>query len=684
MLLFFSFYYHNTSFNSDIKIVSKADNIIVIITPLNSKIEYSNKAGDTLLIYKRPVKEIYFSDSISGKSELNISLEHISNESADCNIEYNKTIIGIFEFFKEIRLHLVLYAFLLVWIICFFLVNKLRIQSIINLNIYRLLKYIIRNKPAKTPVLNTTNDNLSKFSVKPVFIVLIILYALSIFIGIGSYNIQQHESGKWRALVALEMKYSGDYVTPTLNGEKYYNKPPLFNYLLIPFVDSENDLELKLRSINIICIVLLLLTSFLVFRKQLNKQQARFALLVFAFSPLLFFKSSMFLNLDPFFSLLIVILFYLNYVGFNNSKVLRMFVGGYLITALAFLTKGYPALFFQLASLLSLSLVYKKFKILISWKHFIGLLGFFVVLGFYVFFYLSVNPDVDWLVHLMGDVKYKLDIGIARNLENFISFWGKSIIAFPVLFFMPFVLSKENLYFIFKNKFDAYCTILFIIGCLPFLFGDYYQQYILMLIPFIIIPIVRYLGSYTGIARKWVYSFLIFNIIVLIISILVNHFSMAFTGIISILIVVLFTVYLFKPSKMFSIWLLFFGVLLIARPIFTYTTIWKDNEDYSNIKEDAENLINKIESKELFLYPDRENINYATMYYLSYYYKNIISIDYTLVNNEHFFLSLEENIPSNALIIDSIAQQISYKHPDPYGLYHKNSTLYLFKIKDSN
>lgn len=290
MLLFFSFYYHNTSFNSDIKIVSKADNIIVIITPLNSKIEYSNKAGDTLLIYKRPVKEIYFSDSISGKSELNISLEHISNESADCNIEYNKTIIGIFEFFKEIRLHLVLYAFLLVWIICFFLVNKLRIQSIINLNIYRLLKYIIRNKPAKTPVLNTTNDNLSKFSVKPVFIVLIILYALSIFIGIGSYNIQQHESGKWRALVALEMKYSGDYVTPTLNGEKYYNKPPLFNYLLIPFVDSENDLELKLRSINIICIVLLLLTSFLVFRKQLNKQQARFALLVFAFSPLCFLK----------------------------------------------------------------------------------------------------------------------------------------------------------------------------------------------------------------------------------------------------------------------------------------------------------------------------------------------------------------------------------------------------------
>ena len=682
--MFFSFYYHNTSFNSDIRIVSKADNKIIIITPLNSKIEYSNKAGDTLLIYKRPVKEIYLIDSISGKNRLNISLEQISNESFDCNLEYNKTIIGIFQFFKEIRLNLILFLFLFAYLLSFYVINKFKIQNVIIRKRCFLLKWIIRNKSKNTFFRNTAIDNFSKFPVKPVFIVLIILYTLSIFIGLGSYNIQQNESGKWRALVALEMKYSGDFVTPTLNGENYFNKPPLFNYLLIPFVDSENLLEFKLRAVNVFCIILLLLTSFLVFRKQLNKEQARFALLVFAFSPLLFFKSSMFLSLDPFFSLLIVILFYFNYVGFNNSKVLWMFVGGYLITALAFLTKGYPALFFQIASLLSLSLVFKKFKILISWKHFVGLFVFFAILGFYVLVYQSVNPGVDWLALLLGDVKYKLDIGIARNFENFVSFWGKSIIAFPVLFFIPLVLSKENLYFILKNKFDAYCTILFIIGCLPFLFGDYYQQYILMLIPFIIIPIVRYLGSYTGIARKWVYSFLIFNIIVLIISILVNHFSMAFTGIISSLIVVLFTVYLFKPSKMFSIWLLFFGVLLIARPIFTYTTIWKDNEDYSNIKEDAENLINKIESKELFLYPDRENINYATMYYLSYYYKNIISIDYTLVNNEHFFLSLEENIPSNALIIDSIAQQISYKHPDPYGLYHKNSTLYLFKIKDSN
>ena len=33
-----------------------------------------------------------------------------------------------------------------------------------------------------------------------------------------------------RSLVALEMKLSGNYITPTLNGEFYYNKPPLYNW----------------------------------------------------------------------------------------------------------------------------------------------------------------------------------------------------------------------------------------------------------------------------------------------------------------------------------------------------------------------------------------------------------------------------------------------------------------------
>ena len=35
-----------------------------------------------------------------------------------------------------------------------------------------------------------------------------------------------------RALVAFEMKMSGNFIVPTLNGEFYFNKPPLYNWMI--------------------------------------------------------------------------------------------------------------------------------------------------------------------------------------------------------------------------------------------------------------------------------------------------------------------------------------------------------------------------------------------------------------------------------------------------------------------
>jgi 4-amino-4-deoxy-L-arabinose transferase-like glycosyltransferase len=35
-----------------------------------------------------------------------------------------------------------------------------------------------------------------------------------------------------RAIVAMEMDITGEYVVPKINGWNYYNKPPLFNWVL--------------------------------------------------------------------------------------------------------------------------------------------------------------------------------------------------------------------------------------------------------------------------------------------------------------------------------------------------------------------------------------------------------------------------------------------------------------------
>ena len=35
-----------------------------------------------------------------------------------------------------------------------------------------------------------------------------------------------------RAVVAMEMYYSGDWIVPKIHGWNYYNKPPLFNWVV--------------------------------------------------------------------------------------------------------------------------------------------------------------------------------------------------------------------------------------------------------------------------------------------------------------------------------------------------------------------------------------------------------------------------------------------------------------------
>ena len=60
---------------------------------------------------------------------------------------------------------------------------------------------------------------------------LLLLPALLINLGLMTFI----DDEAIRALVALEMKWSGNFITPTLHGEYYYNKPPLFNGILLVF-----------------------------------------------------------------------------------------------------------------------------------------------------------------------------------------------------------------------------------------------------------------------------------------------------------------------------------------------------------------------------------------------------------------------------------------------------------------
>ena len=61
-------------------------------------------------------------------------------------------------------------------------------------------------------------------------LILLLLIFISFLVNLGVFPLY-HEEPR-RALITLEMIFSGNYMVPTYLGEYYYKKPPVFNWIL--------------------------------------------------------------------------------------------------------------------------------------------------------------------------------------------------------------------------------------------------------------------------------------------------------------------------------------------------------------------------------------------------------------------------------------------------------------------
>lgn len=103
-----------------------------------------------------------------------------------------------------------------------------------------------------------------------IWILVLLLLIPALFINIGLMPLLSDEPT--RAIVTLEMMVKGNYITPTINGEFYYNKPPLFNWILAGFAYLTGNLnEVIFRLPTVISLLLFALAIFLIGKKKLEK-----------------------------------------------------------------------------------------------------------------------------------------------------------------------------------------------------------------------------------------------------------------------------------------------------------------------------------------------------------------------------------------------------------------------------
>lgn len=293
-----------------------------------------------------------------------------------------------------------------------------------------------------------------------------------------------------RAVVTLEMLYSGNYLVPQLNGWTYYNKPPLFNWLQLPFVQlfqSKAEWVMRLPSL-LAC----LLIGFLHYRwagKALGKEVGLWAALFYVLgAEILLYGSVVAGEIDLFYSLLVYVQWMLIYHFFKEERYWPLFLGSYVLVAAGFLTKGLPSLPFQAFTLLALFIWKRKFRILFGIQHIVGILLFAVLVGSYFWCY---DQSEDAWAYLVRQYKE------AAQRTGFENRFGQVVATFfstplellklllPWSVFVLFLFSKSIRRAIRESFFLQFCLLVIAVNFpLYWLSGDFKPRYVYMFFPF--------------------------------------------------------------------------------------------------------------------------------------------------------------------------------------------------------
>jgi 4-amino-4-deoxy-L-arabinose transferase-like glycosyltransferase len=290
-----------------------------------------------------------------------------------------------------------------------------------------------------------------------------------------------------RALCTLEMIISDNWI-PTINGETYLNKPPLYNWILIPFFKVFGFKEWVVRLPAIISFLLLgLLVYYFNFKITRQFLPSFFTSMAVLTAGNILFYSSLLGHIDALFSVIIFSSFMLAYLLASDKKWAILFSITYLLCFVGFMLKGIPAIVFQGFTLLTAAFFFKAWKQFVSLKHVLASLWFILPTALYLYAFSQEFPILDFINNLWEESSKRTVIQK--------SFWEgvKHIISFPFQFIIDtspwslllfIFIDKDLRDVVKKNTFLRFCFLLFLTNVLVYwLSPDNRARYVLMLYP---------------------------------------------------------------------------------------------------------------------------------------------------------------------------------------------------------
>ncbi len=270
-----------------------------------------------------------------------------------------------------------------------------------------------------------------------------------------------------RALVALEMSISGDYLTPTLNGEPYLNKPPLYSWIIAAsyhLVGNYSALALRLPVV--LSILGHGLLIYFIVKRYCNPAVAAMTALAFMTNGRTLLFDSMLGLLEHTLALLLYAGFMAIFIFGEKKKYLLLFIVSYFLTAIGFLIKGLPSVAHQGIALLVYFIFSKKFKLLFSWYHFVGIMIFLLTIGAYYIPYFSHNelgPDAIFSKIFNESSKRYIFRGVGDFINILLDYPKDFIYHFLPWTLLLILLIRKNIFSVIReNKFVYYNILLFL------------------------------------------------------------------------------------------------------------------------------------------------------------------------------------------------------------------------------
>ena len=272
-----------------------------------------------------------------------------------------------------------------------------------------------------------------------------------------------------RATVSIEMMLNGEYLVPHLNGWSYYNKPPLFNWLMVGCFRLFKSMdEWVVRFPSLLAAVILAFISYRVSRLYIDRRTAMLSslFLLTTVDPL-FYGLVTSGELDFFFSL-IVYLQAISILHFSKlGKFWNLFIVSYLLCAIGFLTKGMPAIAYQGLTLIPYLLIQRNTKKLFSIHHISGIAVFAAIVGLYIYQFESKDDSLLFIARQFNEASQR------SPLENQ---WAKvfaSLFKYPLhIFQLLLPWSLFSLFFLRKELRKEAWANPYLKFCLVFIFAN--------------------------------------------------------------------------------------------------------------------------------------------------------------------------------------------------------------------